>query len=82
MKKEEKKILEKICFYTEEFTKQKPAFDTVFRQYFEALVKVNKILKLMMENPWHPENDYGSQILDDISEAFEELEELRLKNVC
>lgn len=71
----------KIRFYSEEITKVRPTWDTVFRIYYDSLSIISKILYHIEENPWHPQNDHSLDIFCSISELFEKLEELRLKSL-
>lgn len=47
------------------------------RKYHDCLTSSNKIIGLVMENPWHPDNPYGEQIFFEIEEEFEKLTKLK-----
>ena len=74
-----KDCYKKIEYYSREITKKRPYFDTVFRNYYDSLVLISKILYHIEENPWHPDNDYAGEIFESIDECFSELEKIRLK---
>lgn len=73
-----KEAYQKIEFYAREITLKKPSWETVFRIYYDALRIISEILHNIAENPWHPENDYSSDIFQSMLEKFDKLEELRL----
>ena len=77
MKRDEKIIMQKLESYSRFFGNHKPNIDTVFRTYKEAIKQIGIIIDRINENPFHPENDYKEQILDDIETAFKELERLK-----
>jgi len=76
-----KEVYQKLRFYSTEITKVKPSFDTVFRIYYDSLKLISEIMYHVDENPWHPDNDYSSEIFLSISERFDKLEELRIKSI-
>jgi len=79
MKISKKQAYKKVEFYAREITKKRPTFDTVFRNYYDSLQKISRILYHIEENPWHPENDYSEEIFETINELFDELETIKVK---
>lgn len=78
MKKEIKVIMKRLEEYSRFFRFHKPDAGTVFRTYQLAMAQMSIIIERINENPYHPENDHKEEILNDIEEAFVELERLKM----
>lgn len=79
MKQREKKILGRLKDLINKINTKLTMETLQSRKYHECLTSASIIMTFVMENPWHPENDYGEQIFQEIEEEFEKLEKLKLQ---